>query len=84
MGLHFLIVKFSSLDRYFIVPYDIVERKWDRMKAGGRKSITLTEFEKTSVEIEPGFMPRLDYLKAIEMSLIESLLMTRLKGRNNI
>ena len=35
------------------------------MKAGGRKSITLAEFEKKSIEIELGFMPRLDYLKAI-------------------
>ena len=24
-GIAFLIVKFSSLDRYFIVPYDIIE-----------------------------------------------------------
>ena len=35
------------------------------MKAGGRKSITLGEFEEKSIEITPGYMPRLDYLKAI-------------------
>ncbi len=44
-GIAFLIVKFSLLDRYFIIPYDIIEIKWERMIAGGRKSITLAEFE---------------------------------------
>ena len=65
-GYAFLIVKFSTLDRYFIVPYDVVEKKWARMKAGGRKSITLPEFESTSIEIKSSYLPRLDYLKAIE------------------
>lgn len=64
-GFAFLIVKFSSLDRYFIVSYDILERKWARMRAGGRKSITIAEFENLSTEIQPGYMPRLDYLQAI-------------------
>jgi len=64
-GFAFLIVKFSSLERYFIVPFEMVERKWDRMKAGGRKSITLLEIENTSVEVQPGYLPRLDYLNAV-------------------
>ena len=50
-GIAFLIVKFSSLDRYFIVPYDMIEKKWERMKAGGRKSITLAEFEKNRLKL---------------------------------
>ena len=44
-GIVFFIVKFTSLDRYFIVPYDSFEKYWERMKTGGRKSITLIEFE---------------------------------------
>jgi len=64
-GIAFLIVRFSSLDRYFVVPYKIIEIKWDRMKAGGRKSITLDEFEEKTIEIKPSFMPRLDYLPAL-------------------
>jgi len=64
-GIAFLIVRFSSLDRYFIVSYDILETKWDRMKVGGRKSIALSEFEEETIEIKPGFMPTLDYLKVI-------------------
>ena len=64
-GIAFLIVKFSSLDRYFILPYDRFTGFWERMLAGGRKSITIVEFEKTSTEIEPGYNPRLDYLQAV-------------------
>ena len=45
-GIAFVIVKFSPLDRYFIVPYDIIKKKWERMIAGGRKSIALAEFER--------------------------------------
>lgn len=70
-GIAFLIVRFSSLDQYFIVPYDIIKSKWDRMKAGGRKSMTFAEFEKEGIKIEPGFMPRLDYLNVIA-GLLES------------
>ncbi|WP_438318527.1 Holliday junction resolvase RecU [Sporosarcina sp. FA9] len=65
-GFAFFIIKFTTLERYFIVPFEMVERKWDRMKAGGRKSITLLEFENTSVEVQPGYIPRLDYLNAVE------------------
>ena len=39
----------------------------------------LTEFNETSIEITPGFMPRLDYLKAVLP--YSSILMKRLKGR---
>ncbi len=66
-GVVFFIVKFTSLDRYFIVPYDSFEKYWERMKTGGRKSITLIEFEAMSLEIQPRFNPRLDYLKAVSM-----------------
>ena len=41
-GIAFVIVKFSTLNRYFVVPYDMIENKWERMKAGGRKSIALS------------------------------------------
>lgn len=69
-GITFLIVGFSSLERYFVVPYDIIEAKWARMKDGGRKSIPIAEFENETFEIELGYMPSLDYLKVIA-SLVE-------------
>lgn len=64
-GIAFLIVKFTMLDRYFILPYDSLEVKWERMKAGGRKSITLAEFEEAAHEIVPRFRPVLDYLPGL-------------------
>lgn len=70
-GIAFVIVRFSSLDRYFLVPYAIIKEKWGRMIEGGRKSIALVEFEKECIEIDLGFMPSLDYLKAVTL-LIDS------------
>ncbi len=64
-GIVFFIIKFTVLDRYFIVPYARFESFWERMQSGGRKSITLSEFEETSMEVAPGFNPRINYLDAV-------------------
>ncbi|WP_342509914.1 Holliday junction resolvase RecU [Sporosarcina sp. FSL K6-2383] len=64
-GVVFFIIKFTVLDRYFIIPYDSFEKYWERMKAGGRKSMTLAEFEDVGIEVLPGYNPRLDYLQAL-------------------
>ncbi|MBD7986085.1 Holliday junction resolvase RecU [Sporosarcina sp. Sa2YVA2] len=81
-GIAFLIVKFTSLERYFIVPYDYFEEKWERKIAGGRKSITLKEIEDMSIEIEAGFNPRLDYLAALE-HLLQSPIKERIERQEN-
>lgn len=65
-GTTFLIIRFSSLDRYFVVPFSLLEKSWDRMAGGGRKSIELAEIEKAGIEIMPGMYPRIDYLPALE------------------
>ncbi|SIT66265.1 Holliday junction resolvase RecU [Edaphobacillus lindanitolerans] len=64
-GTAFLIVKFTVSGRYFAVPFDLVERAWERMESGGRKSIPLAELEEEAVEFKAGYLPRLDYLKAV-------------------
>lgn len=71
-GVVFFIVKFTSLERYFIVPYENFEKYWERMKTGGRKSITLIEFEAMAMEISPSFNPRLDYLQSVSTMLTTS------------
>lgn len=68
-GIAFLLLKFTSLDRYFMLSFEYFEKKWERMLAGGRKSITLSEVEELSIEINPGFNPRLDYLAALDSLL---------------
>ncbi len=65
-GIAFLIVRFSRLDRYFILPFSILLQAWDNMESGGIKSIPLKVFESSSLEIKPGYNPRIDYLPALE------------------
>lgn len=71
-GVVFFIIKFTTLDRYFIIPYDSFEFYWERMKMGGRKSMTLTEFENVAIEVLPSYNPRLDYLQAMSSIIARS------------
>ncbi|ARF18642.1 Holliday junction resolvase RecU [Sporosarcina ureae] len=64
-GLAFFIVNFTVLDRYFLLPFEEFYPLWQRMEDGGRKSITLSEIEERSIEINTGFHPRLDYIQAV-------------------
>ncbi|WP_146551976.1 Holliday junction resolvase RecU [Rummeliibacillus sp. SL167] len=68
-GICFLLVRFSSLERYFVVPLEMLLLAWSRMLNGGRKSIPLGEFEEQAIEIQLSYFPRLDYLKAITQLL---------------
>ncbi|MGM9966989.1 MULTISPECIES: Holliday junction resolvase RecU [unclassified Rummeliibacillus] len=68
-GICFLLVRFSSLERYFVVPLEMLLKAWNRMLEGGRKSIPLSEFEEQAIEIKLGLVPKLDYLKAITQLL---------------
>lgn len=70
-GIPFLIIRFSTLDRYFILPFEVMIEKWNRMQDGGRKSIALQEFEAEAVEMKLGYRPMIDYLKGLA-SFIES------------
>ena len=65
-GMAFLIIRFSSLQRYFIIRFETFEIFWNRMIAGGRKSVTLQEIEETAFEIKPGAFPRIDYLPILQ------------------
>lgn len=65
-GIAFFIVRFSTLRRNFVVSYDIVARFYDAMDSGGRKSIPFTIFETEAIEIKEGYVPRLDYLNAVD------------------
>jgi recombination protein U len=65
-GIAFFIIRFSTLNRDFIVPFSIINDAWNAMECGGRKSIPLTQIEEKGIEIELSYTPRLDYLKAIQ------------------
>lgn len=65
-GITFVIVRFSKLERYFLMPFDVLEQAWLAMLAGARKSIPLSIFESACFEIRTSYLPRLDYLRAVE------------------
>ncbi|MER2170687.1 MAG: Holliday junction resolvase RecU [Psychrobacillus psychrodurans] len=64
-GISFLLVRFSTTDRYFYLSYEQLKLFWDRMLSGGRKSITIGEFEEYGIEITPKYAPRVNYLKIV-------------------
>lgn len=65
-GIAFFIVRFSKLNRTFIVPFEIIEKAWMEMDNGGRKSIPLRLFEEHAEELQLGFRPRIDYLQIVK------------------
>ncbi|GLC86996.1 Holliday junction resolvase RecU [Lysinibacillus piscis] len=65
-GVAFIIVRFSSLERYFLLPYDILQKAWLAMKHGERKSIPFSTFEEEAFEIQAGYYPRIDYLPVVQ------------------
>lgn len=70
-GVAFIIVRFSAFERYFIVPYDVLQKAWLAMENGKRKSIPFSTIEKEAFEIPTSYYPRIDYLPIIQQ-LIEA------------
>lgn len=70
-GLTFLIVRFSLINRYFVLPYAPLQDAWDEMCKGGRKSIPFEFFEQNAFEIVPGAYPPIDYLRGVTKMLSE-------------
>lgn len=70
-GIAFTIVRFSKLNRYFLLPFSVLYEAWCNMKNGGRKSIPLETFEEKSYEIIPGYNPRIDYINVVKQIISE-------------
>ena len=65
-GVAFFIVRFSTLNRNFVISYHVVAKWFSAMDEGGRKSIPIAVFEQDAIEISEGYLPRLDYLQAVK------------------
>ncbi|MFJ7732155.1 Holliday junction resolvase RecU [Lysinibacillus sp. NPDC097231] len=65
-GVAFIIVRFSAFERYFIVPYQVLQKTWLAMEKGERKSIPFSTIEKEAFEIPTSYYPRIDYLPIIQ------------------
>src|SRR5699024_4103195 len=62
-GICFTIIRFASLERYFVTPASIVIRAWRKKD---KRAMTIKEIENNSFEIKSGFRPTLPYLKAVD------------------
>ncbi|MEG0254665.1 MAG: Holliday junction resolvase RecU [Vagococcus sp.] len=65
-GIVFVLICFSSIKRYFLVPASLVIEFWKKKYTNGRKSIPLSDIEKKGYEIIPGFSPRIPYLETLD------------------
>lgn len=70
-GLAFLLVHFTALDEYYLLPLETLERFWQQAQRGGRKSIPLDAFEQR-YRIGGATNGMLHYLDAVSIYLEES------------
>lgn len=74
-GLSFLLVHFSAVDEYYLLPFEILKRYWENAEKGGRKSIPYNAFEKKYLIRQNGSL--LHYLEAVSLYLEETEQETR-------
>lgn len=64
-GLVFIIVRFKSINRTFVLSYKKLYKFFIRAKEGGRKSISLLEFIEEGYEINFDYKIRVNYLDVL-------------------
>jgi recombination protein U len=65
-GICFVIIRFASLDRLFLLKATDLFTYWDHQQDGGRKSIPLTDIEQQAAELKYHINPLIPYLDAID------------------
>ena len=66
-GICFTIVRFSTLDKLYILHADFLLEWWDQQfLPTGRKSIPLKAIQEKTIALKYGFNPRIPYLEAID------------------
>lgn len=68
-GIPFMIVHFKAFDKYFFVPYEILQKYADQSKKGGRKSIPFDALLTQAYEIPIVRGGLLNYLSLINIYL---------------
>ena len=69
-GIAFIILHFTALDEMYYMPFRDLEKYWKRMEAGGRKSFTYDEIDKT-YQIRASRDILVHYLETIQKDLTE-------------
>jgi recombination protein U len=65
-GICFVILRFSTNEKVYFLPAEHLLKYWERMKVGGRKSITIEEIDQNGHLLPLGYQPRIDYIKLID------------------
>lgn len=65
-GICFVILRFSSSNRLFILEASHLITYWEKQKKNGRKSIPLKDLEKIGYEMYYGLSPRIPYLAIVD------------------
>ena len=68
-GLSFLLVHFSAVDEYYLLPFETLKKYWENAAKGGRKSIPYDAFDKKYSIRQNGSL--LHYLEAVSLYLEE-------------
>jgi recombination protein U len=71
-GIVFVILRFSTTEEFYYLPFSSLLDFWERMIKGGRKSITKSEVEQNGYKIPIGLNPRIDYLNIVHHVFFES------------
>ena len=69
-GLSFLLVHFSAVDEYYLLPFETLKIYWENAAKGGRKSIPYAAFDKKYSIQQTGSI--LHYLEAVSLYLEET------------
>ena len=69
-GIAFIVLHFTVLDEMYYMPFRDLEKFWKRMEAGGRKSFTYDEIDKT-YQIRASRDILVHYLETIQKDLTE-------------
>ncbi|MDR3238645.1 MAG: Holliday junction resolvase RecU [Clostridiales bacterium] len=67
-GVSFLLVNFTADDAFYFLPFADLERRWNAVRVGGRKSIPRDDFQK-EYRVESGNGFPLHYLEALNVYL---------------
>ncbi|MFB9770495.1 Holliday junction resolvase RecU [Lactiplantibacillus modestisalitolerans] len=71
-GICFVVIRFATLGRLFLLTATDLFGYWDQQAAGGRKSIPLTVIERLATELHYHINPRIPYLSAVDNLIDES------------
>ena len=74
-GLSFLLVHFSAVGEYYLLPFETLKTYWENAAKGGRKSIPYAAFDKKYSIRQNGSL--LHYLEAVSLYLEETEEKTR-------